>query len=453
MAKEGGLQAAIRHPLDWKSNDFWDEDSLAEELERVFDICHGCRRCLPLCQSFPQLFDLVDESDTGEVDGVEKADYAKVVDHCFLCDLCFQVKCPYVPPHEWNLDFPKLMLRAKAVAFRKSEGSTTSRLRNRILTSTDTLAATLSVPGVRQVVNATLRIPSVRRVMDATLAISKDATLPEYQAKSARVTPAQAAATSSSHAMKGRVTTGKVAIFATCYAEAHDATVVRDILSVYAHNDIQCTIATNTVCCGMPKQELGDLESVEKLMRINIPRLDALVQDGWDIVAPVPSCVLMFKTDLPLMFPDNEAVQRVASRVFDPVHYLMLRHKDGLLKTEFDSMDGHASYQVACHQRVQQTGRATQRLLELIPDLKVSLVERCSGHDGTYAIKAENRLYAEKIARRTAKAATKKDTRWLIGDCPLAVGMVHEHMDPETNHHVQAMHPVSFLSQAYGLGE
>ena len=117
--KEGSLEAPTRLPIEWKSDEFYDEDSINEELERVFDICHTCRRCVSLCNSFPTLFDLIDDSETMEVDGVAKNDYKRVVDECFLCDICYLTKCPYVPPHEWNVDFPHLMLRAKAANFKK----------------------------------------------------------------------------------------------------------------------------------------------------------------------------------------------------------------------------------------------------------------------------------------------------------------------------------------------
>ena len=127
--REGSLEAPTRHPIDWKSPDFYDEEKLNAELHRVYDICHGCRRCVSLCTAFPTLFDLVDESKTGEVDGVDVADFGKVVDQCYLCDLCYMTKCPYVPPHQWNVDFPHLMLRAKAVKFKKGE----VRVRDRLL--------------------------------------------------------------------------------------------------------------------------------------------------------------------------------------------------------------------------------------------------------------------------------------------------------------------------------
>ena len=126
--REGSLEAPTRHPLNWQDAKFYNETELLEELERVYDICHGCRRCVSLCDAFPTLFDLVDESETFEVDGVAKKDYWNVVDECYLCDLCYQVKCPYVPPHEWNIDFPHLMLRAKTIQFKKGERKTSHKL-------------------------------------------------------------------------------------------------------------------------------------------------------------------------------------------------------------------------------------------------------------------------------------------------------------------------------------
>ena len=148
--REGSLEAPTRHPLDWRNPDFYDQASADAELERVFNICHGCRRCVSLCNAFPTLFDLIDESKTGEIDGVAKADYGKVVDQCYLCDICYMTKCPYVPPHPWNVDFPHVMLRAKAIKFRGGE----TNFRDRTLTSTDRLGKLATIPvvpsGIRQ---------------------------------------------------------------------------------------------------------------------------------------------------------------------------------------------------------------------------------------------------------------------------------------------------------------
>ena len=187
--REGSLEAPTRHPIDWKSPDYYDEEQLSKELERVYDICHGCRRCVSLCTAFPTLFDLVDASSTLEVDGVKKEDFWKVVDQCYLCDLCYMTKCPYVPPHPWNVDFPHLMLRAKAVKYKKVGAS----FRDKLLSSTDALGKLASIPVVVQAVNLVNRTPATRKVMDSVLGIDKDRVLPEYSS-----------ATFRSHAHAGR---------------------------------------------------------------------------------------------------------------------------------------------------------------------------------------------------------------------------------------------------------
>ena len=177
--REGSIDAPTRHPLDWQSEDFWDKSSLNEELERVFDVCHGCRRCVSLCDAFPTLFDLIDESDTMEVDGVDKADYDKVAEQCYLCDLCYLTKCPYVPPHEFNVDFPHLMLRAKAQKF-KNQGAS---LRDRTLTSTDKLLSTTSIPLIDVTVNALNNTGVFRKALSASLDIHHEAPLPKLHSK------------------------------------------------------------------------------------------------------------------------------------------------------------------------------------------------------------------------------------------------------------------------------
>ncbi len=182
MSREGSLEAPTRHNLDWTNPEFYNEDKLFDELERVFDICHGCRRCVSLCESFPTLFDLVDESDTMEVDGVKKADYWKVVDQCYLCDLCFLTKCPYVPPHEWDLDFPHLMLQAKAVKFKKEGAS----FRDKTLSSTDTLGKFAGIPVVAGVVNTMNNNGAFRSVLESTFGVHKNATLPKFHSKPLR---------------------------------------------------------------------------------------------------------------------------------------------------------------------------------------------------------------------------------------------------------------------------
>ena len=268
--REGSLEAPTRHPLDWQSEKFYDKADLFQELERIFDICHGCRRCVSLCNSFPTLFDLVDESDTMEVDGVAKEDYWKVVDHCYLCDLCYMTKCPYVPPHEWNLDFPHVMLRAKAVKF-KEEGTS---LRNKILSSTDTVGKFAGIPIVAQTVNAMNNIKPMRKLMEATIGIAAEAKLPKFESKPfrKRFKPSKGLGVDA-----GETTSGKVALFATCYGNRNEPGMNEDIVAVLEHNGIPVVLAEKEQCCGMPKLELGDLEAVADAKAVNIPMLAKLV--------------------------------------------------------------------------------------------------------------------------------------------------------------------------------
>ena len=438
--REGSLEAPTRHALDWKNPEFWDEDKLFAELERVYDICHGCRRCVSLCHSFPTLFDLVDESETMEVDGVAKADYWKVVDHCYLCDLCFMTKCPYVPPHEWNLDFPHLMLRAKAVRYKKEGAS----FRDKTLTNTDGVGKLAGIPVVNGIVNTLNANNGFRGVLENVLGVNKNAVVPKYHSNTLRkrVQPDQAP-----QAEAAGPTTGKVALFATCYGNYNAPDSGEDLVAVFRHNGIAVTLADKEVCCGMPKLELGDLEAVEKAKDINIPALAKLVDEGWDIVAPIPSCALMFRQELPLMFPDDPLVAKVKNAIYDPFEYLSIRHKHGKLNTEFTAPLGKVAYHVACHQRVQNIGPKTREILSLIPDTAVDAIERCSGHDGTYGVKKETYDIAMKIAKPVINRAKKAEPDHLTSDCVMAGHHIAHGMGDE-----QSMeHPISLLRRAYGI--
>lgn len=441
--REGNLEAPTRHPLDWKNPSFYDEDDLFTEMERVFDLCHGCRRCVSLCQAFPTLFDLVDESETFEMDGVAKQDYWKVVDHCYLCDLCFMTKCPYIPPHDWNLDFPHLMLRAKAVK-NKKEGAS---FRDRLLTSTDMMGSALARPIIANVVNSVNKIPVIRKILDKSMSISHKAWLPEYASKTMRQRLDGQGKLETGKPERAGKTTGKVALYTTCYGNYSEPHLGEDLFAVYKHNGIEMTLAVKEKCCGMPKLELGDLEAVEKAKDANIPNLVKLVNEGYDIIAPVPSCALMFRQELPLMFPNNADVQKVAAAFYDPFEYLMLRHKNGKLKSDFKTSLGKISYHAACHQRVQNMGQKTRELLALVPDTDVQIIERCSGHDGTYAVKSEFRAASEKIVRPVVRQVTEADPDHYGSDCPMA----GHHIENSLETGQKTEHPISLLRKAYGI--
>jgi Fe-S oxidoreductase len=441
-AREGNLEAPTRHPIDWKSNDFYDEDKLFEEMHRVFDICHGCRRCVSLCGSFPTLFDLVDEGPTGEMDGVKKEDYWKVVDQCYLCDLCYMTKCPYVPPHPWNLDFPHLMLRGKAVKYKRGEVT----LRDKILTSTDVVGTFASIPIVAQVVNAVNHSAAARGLMEKVLGVAKERVLPDYSPGSFGF---KARKSADFPVRDGERTSGKVAIFATCYVSYNEPGIGLDLETVLEHNEISYVVAHQEACCGMPKLELGDLDAVESLKDFNIPVLADLARQGYQIMTPVPSCTLMFRSELPLLFPEDEDVKAVAKAMVEPFEYFVLRHKDGLLRTDWKQGLGKVSYHIPCHSRVQNIGQKTRELLSMIPGTEVTTVERCSGHDGTWGVKTEFFQQSMKIGRPVFKAMAAPKPDYISSDCAMAARHIQQGMGAEV--HAQKDHPISLLRIAYGL--
>ena len=439
--REGSLEAPTRHPIDWQNPEYYDEQKLNEELERVYDICHGCRRCVSLCNSFPTLFYLVDNNETLEVEGVKKEDYVKVVDQCYLCDLCYMTKCPYVPPHEWNVDFPHLMLRAKAVKYKQGK----TNFRDKLLSSTDLVGKLASIPVVVQMVNTVNKTPATRKVMDNVLGIAAERQLPEYDSAKFRST---AKPDASFPVNDGKNTPGKVAIFSTCYVNYNEPGIGHDLIRVLKHNEVPHVIVAKENCCGMPKLELGDLEAVKKLKEGNIPVLAKYAREGYAILTAVPSCTLMFKQELPLLFPDDPDVKAVQEAMFDPFEYLVLRNKDGLLKTDFKQPLGKVSYHIPCHLRVQNMGQKTREMFELVPGTKVNVVERCSGHDGTWGVKSEFFKDSMKIGRPVFKAMGNNEPDYVSSDCAIAGRHILQGMgNPDT----AKEHPLTLIRIAYGL--
>jgi Fe-S oxidoreductase len=446
--REGSLEAPTRHPIDWKSPDFHDEEKCFQELERIFDICHGCRRCVSLCNSFPTLFDLVDESKTGEVDGVDKKDYWKVVDHCYLCDLCYMTKCPYVPPHEWNLDFPHTMLRAKAIKFKQGGVDFGARF----LSSTDVHGQFAGIPIVTQVANAVNGTQVARAAMESALHVDRHAWLPALATRRFR----SAAPKSAELPVKnGERTPGKVAVYSTCYVNYNEPGIGMDLLKVLQHNEIPYVVVNKESCCGMPKLELGDLDSVAEGKEKNIPVLAKYAREGWAILAAVPSCTLMFKQEIPLMYPGDADVQAVKEAMWDPFEYLAARRRDGLLKTDFKQPLGKVSYHVPCHQRVQNIGKKTEEVLKMVPGTTVQTNERCSGHAGTYGVKKGTHEVAMKIGKplfkRMADHPGGGAPDYVSSDCALAGHHIEQGFEVNGLGEPKLEHPLSLVRIAYGL--
>jgi Fe-S oxidoreductase len=354
-------------------------------------------------------------------------------------------KCPYVPPHPWNVDFPHLMLRAKAKKFRDHGAP----LRDRILTSTDRLGKLATIPVVVKMVNAANSTPVARKLMQATLGVAAEAALPPYADEPLRdrIPPSVAWPV-----RDGARTPGKVAIFTTCYVNYNEPGIGQDLLKLLEHNEVPYRFTREEVCCGMPKLELGDLDGVERLKQTNLPPLAELARAGYAILTPVPSCTLMWKQELPLLFPEDADVKLVADAMFDPFEYFVLRDKDGLLRREFPRPLGKVSYHIPCHARVQNMGQKTREALALVPGTVVNTVERCAGHDGTWGVKAEHYAESMRIGKPVFTRMGDHDPDYVSSDCPIAGRRILQGMEQAgTAGHARKVHPLTLLRMAYGL--
>jgi Fe-S oxidoreductase len=401
-----------------------------------------------LCQSFPTLFDLVDATEDGEVHGVKKEAYWNVVDQCYLCDLCYMTKCPYTPPHPWQLDFPHLMLRAKAIKHKNGHVAA----KEKFLASTDVHGQFAGIPIVVDVVNAVNRTKAMRHQMDTQLGVHPDAWMPTLAEQ--RFRWGRAMNNTRFPAVQGQRTPGKVAIFATCYVNYNEPGIGADLIKLLDHNQIPYEIVEKEQCCGMPKLELGDLDSVEQSWKANIPVLARYAKEGWAIVSAIPSCTLMFKQELPLMFPQDEDTQLVKKAMFDPFEYFVARHKDGLLKTDFKTALGRVSYHIPCHGRVQNIGKKTEEMFKLIGqtvEVKLNTVERCSGHAGTYGVKTAYHPVAMKIGKPVFKSMAKDEPDFISSDCALAGHHIAQGMAQLGTPAKALQHPLSLVRRAYGL--
>lgn len=445
--QERSLEAPTRHPVAWQEDEFYDEELLDAELRRVFDICHGCRRCFNLCDSFPQLFDLIDESENEDVASLDSSDFKPVVDACTLCDMCFMAKCPYVPPHEFDLDFPHLMLRARALEHQKGK----TGFADKQLAKTDRngkLATTMPImPGLANW--ATRKSNGLMRgAMEKTLGIDKRAHLPRYESRPLTRTPAKDIPAPNVAAPNfGR----KAAIYATCYGNFNDQTPGRAALNVLAHNGVQCRIE-HPHCCGMPQLENGDLKGVANGAEAVAAHFAPLIGRGYDIVALTPSCALMLKFEWPLILPDNQTVQRLAGHSRDLAQYVVeLSKGKGLV--EVPDMESRIGLHFACHSRAQNMGPKALEMLRLIPGATPTIVERCSGHGGKWGIMTDNYDTAVQLARPTIRSLKKADPDYVVSECPLAGPHLREVMAATGAEDVpeRVGHPIELIAKAYGF--
>ncbi|HWA92406.1 MAG TPA: heterodisulfide reductase-related iron-sulfur binding cluster [Rhizomicrobium sp.] len=440
-SREGSLDAPTRHPIAWSDPDFTDPVKLDAEMRRVFDVCHGCRRCFNLCDSFPRLFDLIDSNPTEDVEGVKSADFLKVSEACTLCDMCFMTKCPYVPPHPFQLDFPHLMLRHRVAEAKKGNKDFVARQ----LAEMDRNGK-MAVP-LSGLVNWGAKKDNAltRPLMDKVAHIDRDAELPKFASqtflRAEKKSPGMINAGAPAYGKR------KAAIFATCfvnYNKPETGLAARDVLN---HLGVE-TKATYPGCCGMPFLEQAEMEKVAGQARKVAAALVELIDQGYDIVTTTASCGLMLKFEWALIVPDDANVKRVAENVYDIDEYVVdIAKKEGLpggLKPLPEGVTVH----LACHARAQNMGPKAAEMLRLIPDTPVDVIERCSGHGGTFGVVKPTHAVAVKVGKPVFRAASQKPRGHIVSDCPLAAQHIVGHIEGEKK---EPEHPIQILARAYGL--
>jgi len=419
---------------------YFDEQDLRLELTRVYDLCHGCRLCLSLCPSFPTLFDLIDAKD-GDVAALSPPEQDRVVDECYQCKLCY-VKCPYVPPHEWELDFPRLMLRAKATVAR-DRASWRSRLTTAALASTD-LVGRASV-ALSPLANAVVSRPGslARRALDKAVGVAAERVLAPF-AKTRFSTWFNSRAAGA----LGRAEQGRAAIFPTCLVEYQSPEIGQDLVRVYERNGVRCELPEGLSCCGAPWLHAGNFERFKAQAAANVAVLAPFVRAGRDVVVPQPTCGYLLKRDYPEYLSSDDA-RLVAERTFDAAEYLWRLHKgEGTsLDTDFTGAVPEAiAYHAPCHLRAQNAGLRGRDLLKLT-GAKVTTVTKCSGIDGTWGLRSENYELARSVAQGLKADLERSGAEVISGECELANMAVVE----ETGR--RPRHPLQVLARAYGIPE
>ena len=421
--------------FDIRSAQFWDRKDVDGELRRVYDICNGCRRCLPLCPSFKVMFDRIDVDEVdGDVDKLPAAHVKEVVDLCYQCKLCYN-HCPYTPPHRWAVDFPRLMLRARASEAR-ADGVT---LQDRMLGNADLVGklGSLTAP----LSNWMNEFSAHRALLQAVIGIHKDRNLPRFHRETfSRWFGRRRASTPASRA--DAAAPAKVALFATCTVEYNDPAIGKAAVAVLERNGVDVSLPEQR-CCGMPYLDGGAVDECRALIKDNVASLAAAVRDGREIVSPGPTCSYMLKQEYPWL-DGSEDAKLVATHTRDLFEYLARLHGAGALDTRFARSAGHVTYHVPCHLRAQNIGTKSADVLRIIPDTKVDVVERCSAVDGTWGFKKEYYELSMKVAKPLFDAV-REGGAVTATDCPLAALQITQGTGR------QARHPIQVLADAYGL--
>ena len=439
--------APFRHPIDWQNPDFYDRQKIEAEMERVFDICHGCRRCFNLCDSFPRLFDMIDETATGELESVPKARFKEVVDACTLCDMCFMTKCPYVPPHEFNLDFPHLMLRYRAAEAREGKVP----FADRQLAATDRNGKVGSAMSPLTNWATDRKNGLTRPLMEAVAGIDRDAALPKFESPTfVAYAKANGAKRNETAPASGR----KALLYATCFVNFNNTSIGIAAQAVLAKNGVEIEVA-HPQCCGMPQLEQGEIANVAERATNVARQMRPWIEKGYRIVALVPSCALMLKFEWPLILPSDTDVKLLSENTSDISEYIVdIARKEGLAPG-LKPLPGGVSLHLACHARAQNMGPKAAEMLRLIPDPDVAVIERCSGHGGSWGVKKKNFEIAIKVGKPVARQAVNNNKAFLSSECPLAGTHIVQGVEELNGDAAKApyIHPVELLARAYGIME
>ena len=441
MSKEGSTEAPIRHPLNFRDPDFLNPEKIDQEMRRVFDICHGCRRCFNLCDSFPKLFDYIDESEEGEVSSLSSDKFKPVVDACTLCDMCFMTKCPYVPPHEFDLDFPHLMLRYRMFQKKNGEISNTTKQLAKIDRNAKIGVFFSGIVNWVSNVKNTL----FRKILEFFTGIDRRVVLPKYNSE-----------TFSNYFKKfkknivGKDTNRKVVIYSTCFVNFNKKNTGEAALKVLHHNNVEVE-HSYAGCCGMPYLEQADPEQVVKQANLVSKELLKYVDKGFKVITLTASCGLMLKFEWPLLLPNDEGIKKLSKNTFDIDEYIVdIANNEGLVEG-LKEIDGGVTVHHACHARAQNMGNKARDMLKLIPNVKIDVVERCAGHGGTFGVMKETHDMAVKVGKTTASTVKRKNNKYMASDCPLAGKHIKQLAEDTNIQNDEALHPIELVAKSYRL--
>ncbi len=438
MLEQGDLSSVA---VEWDKPEYWDEKSLDRELRRQYDVCNSCRLCFNLCPGFPKLFESFDrdEVDT-DPDKLSKAQVWEFVDLCYNCKLCF-IKCPYTPPHKFLIDIPKLVMRARAVEVKNSG----IELRDRMLSSPDEIGPVASK--LAPLVNFANKNRANRVMMEKTIGVHRDKILPSFHAETFERWFRKNIGQSTFTPQGGGDL--KVAFFHTCVVNYNEPGIGKAAVRALQKNDVEVCDPPGQSCCGMPYLDAGRVEEALRHFRDNVKTLLPYAREGYDIVAPEPSCGMMLKKEYAdyLQGEEREQALEVSKRVYDLSEYLVKLNNEGRLNKDFKVNVGKVAYHQPCHLKYQAIGAKSIELLRLAGAQVVFIDKGCSGHDGTWAMKKEYFALAQRVARGLHRGVNESNADIVATDCSLAGLQIQQGTGRAT------IHPIEVLAKAYGIEE